>query len=100
MTLVPVLIAVTLLIGLAPFVGAFAFLVSLVALLLWVLWRIGANVVHLTGGSVFRRAEMSELFGRGGPDDPDLMLVPRPRQSHPQRRTVSEAQDTGASPLD
>ena len=95
MTLVPVLIATTLVAALAPFVGAFVFLLSLVLLLFWVLWNLGANLIHLTGGSVLRRAERSELFGRGGPDDPDLMLVPRPRQS-------SEIQDTAtaASPLD
>jgi hypothetical protein len=81
-TLVPFLIAlaVLLVVSVAPFVGAFALLVSLCALLLWGLWKAGANFLDLTGENVFRRAETSELFGRGGPDDPDFMLIPRQRR--------------------
>jgi hypothetical protein len=78
-TLIPFLIAlaVLLVVAAAPFVGAFALLVSLAALLLWGLWRAGANLLNLTGENVFRLAQTSQLFGRGGPDDPDFMLVPR-----------------------
>ena len=81
-TLVPFVIAVGLLlvVGVAPFVGAFALLVSLGALLLWGLWKVGANLLDLTGDNVFRLAKTSELFGRGGPDDPDFTLVPRQRR--------------------
>jgi hypothetical protein len=81
-TLVPFLIAlaVLLVVGAAPFVGAFALLVSLAALLLWGLWKTGANFLDLTGESVFRRTETSQLLGRGGPDDPDFMLVSRQRR--------------------
>ena len=81
-TLVPfmVALAVLLAVGLVPAVGAFALLVSLAALLMWGLWKAGANLLDLTGENVFRLAETSELFGRGGPDDPDWMLVPRRRR--------------------
>ena len=82
MTLVPFVIVLAVLLGvsLAPFVGPFALLVSLVALLLWGLWKAGANVLDLTGENVFRVAKTSDgLFGRGGPDDPEWMLVPRTR---------------------
>ena len=81
-TLVPFLIAlaVLLVVGAAPFVGAFALLVSLAALLLWGLWKAGANFLDLRGENVFRLAETSELFGRGGADDPDFALVPRQRR--------------------
>jgi hypothetical protein len=81
-TLVPFLIAlaVLLVVGATPFVGAFALLVSLGVLLLWGLWKAGATVLALRGENVFRLAETSELFGRGGADDPDFMLVSRQRQ--------------------
>lgn len=81
-TLVPFLIAlaVLLVVGATPFVGAFALFVSLAALLLWGLWKVGANLLNLTGENVFGLAQTSELFGRGGPDDPDFMLVPRERR--------------------
>jgi hypothetical protein len=81
-TLVPFLIAlaVLLVVGLAPFVGAFALLASLVALLLWGLWKAGAYFLELRGENVFELAETSELFGRGGADDPDFALVPRQRR--------------------
>jgi hypothetical protein len=90
-TLVPFLIALAVLVavGLAAFVGAFALVVALGALLLWGLWKAVANVLDVTGENVFRLAETSELFGRGGPDDPDLMLVPRqrpPRSSKPSEQ--------------
>jgi hypothetical protein len=82
-TLVPFLIAlaVLLVVGAAPFVGAFALLASLAALLLWVLWKVGANLLDLRGENVFRLAETSELLGRGGADDPDFALLPRQRRS-------------------
>jgi hypothetical protein len=73
-------LAVVLVLGVAPFVGAFALLVSLGALLLWGLWKAVANFLDLKGENVFRLAQTSELLGRGGPDDPDFMLVPRQRQ--------------------
>jgi hypothetical protein len=73
-------LAVLLVLGLAPFVGAFVLLVSLGVLLLWVLWKLVANFLDLTGENVFRLAQTSELLGRGGPDDPDFMLVPRQRR--------------------
>jgi hypothetical protein len=81
-TLLPFLIAlaVLLVVAAAPFVGAFALLVSLAALLLWGLWKVGANLLNLTGENVFGLVETSQLFGRGGPDDPDFMLVPRARR--------------------
>jgi hypothetical protein len=93
-TLVPFLIALALLlvVGVAPFVGAFLLLVSLVAILLWGLWKAGAIVLDLKGENVFRLAETSELLGRGGPDDPDWMLVPRQRRprirAEPLQRSV------------
>jgi hypothetical protein len=73
-------LAVLLVLGMAPFVGAFALLVSLGALLLWGLWKAVANFLDLTGENVFRLAQTSELLGPGGPDDPDFMLVPRQRR--------------------
>jgi Thioredoxin like C-terminal domain len=73
-------LAVVLVLGVAPFVGAFALLVSLGALLLWGLWKAVANFLDLKGENVFRLAQTSELLGRGGPDDPDFMLVPRQRR--------------------
>lgn len=81
LTLVPLLIALALLlvVSVAPFVGAFLLLVSLVALLTWGVWKAAANVLGLTGENVVRLAQTPELFGRGGPDDPDWMLVPRQR---------------------
>jgi thioredoxin family protein len=81
-TLVPFLIAlaVLLVVGATPFVGAFALFVSLAALLLWGLWKVGVNLLNLTGENVFGLARTSELFGRGGPDDPAFMLVPRERR--------------------
>ena len=94
-TLVPFMIALAVLlaVSLVPFVGAFALLVSLLALVLWGLWKAGANVLDLTGENVFRLAKTSEdLLGRGGPDDPDWMLVPRQRrprlQAEPLQRSV------------
>ena len=54
-----------------------------------------AIVLGLTGENVLRRAETSEgLLGRGGPDDPDWMLVPGQRhsriQAEPLQRSVKE----------
>ncbi len=105
-TLVPFLTALALLlvVGLVPFVGAFLLLVSLVALLLWGLWKAGANLLDLTGENVFRLAETSELFGRGGPDDPDWMLVPRQRrpriQAEPLQRSVVPTESGEPTELD
>lgn len=94
-TLVPFVIALAVLlaVSLVPFVGAFALLVSLVALLVWGLWKAGANVLELTGENVFRLAKTSDdLLGRGGPDDPEWMLVPRQRrpriEGEPLQRSV------------
>jgi hypothetical protein len=84
-------LALLLVVGVAPFVGAFLLLVSLVALLLWGLWKAGANLLALTGENVFRLAETSELFGRGGPDDPDWMLVPRQRRPHIQAEPLQRS---------
>jgi len=79
-TLVPFLLALTLItVGVAPFVGPFALVAFLVALGLWVLWKVVADVLNLRGENIFRLAEASELLGRGGPDDPDFMLVRRRR---------------------
>ena len=95
LTLVPFMIALVVLfaVGVVPFVGAFALLVSLVAFLMWGLWKAVANVLDLAGENVFRLADTSEnLLGRGGPDDPDWMLVPRQRrpriQAEPLQRSV------------
>ena len=87
-----IVLAVLLAVSPVPFVGAFALVVSLVTLLVWGLWKAGANVLALKGENVFRVAKTSELLGRGGPDDPDWMLVPRrqrPRiQAEPVPRSV------------
>ncbi len=89
MTLVPFVIVLAVLLGVSfvPFVGAFALLVSLVVLLVWGSWKAAANVLDLKDENVFRVANASEeLFGRGGPDDPDWMLVPRtPRRPIEER---------------
>jgi hypothetical protein len=96
-TLLPLLIAlaVVLAVGVAPFVGAFALLVLLGALLLWGLWKAGADVLDLTGENVFQRAETSELFGRGGPDDPDFVLVPRQSAQEADARALTRESDGG-----
>jgi hypothetical protein len=79
-TLVPFLAALALVaVGLAPFVGPFALAVFVVALGLFGLWKFAANLLALRGENVFRLAQTSELLGRGGPDDPDFILVHRPR---------------------
>ena len=71
-TLVPFVIAlgVLLTVGLAPFVGPFALLVSLVGLLTCVLWKAVADVLALRSESVFRLAKTTELLGRGGRTTP------------------------------
>jgi hypothetical protein len=80
MTLVPFLAALALVaIGVTPFVGPFALTAFLAALALWILWKAAANVLGLRSENVFRLAETSELLGRGGPDDPDFVLLPRRR---------------------
>jgi hypothetical protein len=79
-TLIPFLAALTLVaVGVAPFVGPFALAVLLLAFGLWGLWKAVANVLDVLGENLFRLAEASELLGRGGPDDPDFMLVRRRR---------------------
>ena len=79
-TLIPFLAVLTLVaVGAAPFVGPFALAVLLVALGLWGLWKAVANVLDVLGENLFRLEEASELLGRGGPDDPDFMLVRRRR---------------------
>ena len=109
-TLVPLLIALALLLAasVAPFVGAFLLLVSLVALLTWGVWKAAANLLGLTGENVFRLAQTPELFGRGGPDDPDWTLVPRQRspqiQAEPLQQSVvatesSEPTERVSAPL-
>jgi len=92
-TLVPLLIALALLlvVSVAPFVGAFLLLVSLVALLTWGVWKAAANLLGLTGESVFRLAQTPELFGRGGPDDPGWMLVPRQRSQQIQAEALQQS---------
>ena len=81
-TLVPFLLAlaVLLVVSLAPFVGPFVLLLSLSVLVLWALWKASASVLTVTGENVLRRAQASELFGRGGADDPDFTLVPSRRR--------------------
>jgi hypothetical protein len=77
-TLVPFLVVLAIVvIGLAPFVGPFLLAVLLVALGVWGLWKVAANLLALRGENVFRLAETTELLGRGGPDDPDFILVHR-----------------------
>jgi hypothetical protein len=44
----------------------------------------------VSGENVFRLAQTSELLGRGGPDDPDSMLVPRHRRASPDGATRHE----------
>jgi len=81
-TLIPFLLAlaVLLVVSLAPFVGPFVLLLSLSVLVLWALWKASASVLTVTGENVLRRAQASELFGRGGADDPDFTLVPSRRR--------------------
>lgn len=78
MTLIPFLAALALVaLGVAPFVGPFALAAFLAALVLWLFWKAAANLLGVSGENVFRLAQTSELLGRGGPDDPDFVLVPR-----------------------
>ena len=77
-TLVPFLLALTLLaVVSAPFVGPFALVVLLVALIVWGLWKVTASLLDWRSENAFRLAEPAELLGRGGPDDPDFILVHR-----------------------
>jgi hypothetical protein len=91
-TVLPFLAALALVaVGLAPFVGPFALAVLLVALGLWGLWKLAADLLALRGENVFRLAKTSELFGRGGPDDPDFVLVPRhPRSAEEEAPTFED----------
>jgi hypothetical protein len=78
MTLLPFLAALALVaLGVAPFVGPFALAVFLAALALWLLWKVAAMLLGLWSDNVFRLAQTADLLGRGGPDDPDFVLVPR-----------------------
>jgi hypothetical protein len=100
-TLVPFLIALALLaVGLAPFVGAFTLGLLLVALGLWGLWKATANLLGVKGENVFRLAETCELLGRGGPDDPDFMLVPRRRHRAEDEAPTHDAAAARASSID
>lgn len=76
-TLIPFLLAlaVLLVVGVTPFVGPFVLLLSLSVLVLWGMWKASASALTATGENVLRRAQASELFGRGGADDPDFTLV-------------------------
>jgi hypothetical protein len=77
-TLIPFLAALTLVaVGVAPFVGPFALVIVLVALGLWGLWKAVVDFLDLRDENVLRLAETTELLGRGGPDDPDFVLVRR-----------------------
>ena len=81
-TLIPFLLAlaVLLVVGVTPFVGPFVLLLSLSVLVLWGMWKASASALTATGENVLRRAQASELFGRGGADDPDFTLVPSRRR--------------------
>ena len=81
-TLIPFLLAlaVLLVVGVTPFVGPFVLLLSLSLLVLWGMWKASASALTATGENVLRRAQASELFGRGGADDPDFTLVPSRRR--------------------
>ena len=59
-TLVPLLIALALLlvVGVAPFVGAFLLLVSLAALLTWGFWKAAATALVLRGENVVKSQEV------------------------------------------
>jgi hypothetical protein len=90
-TLIPFLAALALVaVGLAPFVGPFAFAVFVVALGLFGLWKLGANLLALRGENVFRLAKTSDLFGRGGPDDPDFVLVRRRARGTAEEAPIHE----------
>jgi hypothetical protein len=91
-TLVPFLAALTLLaVAVAPFVGPFALVVLLVALGLWVLWKAAADFLNLRGENLLQVAKTSELLGRGGPDDPDFILVRRRHQGAEEKASTEEA---------
>lgn len=81
-TLIPFLLAlaVLLVVGVTPFVGPFVLLLSVSVLVLWGMWKASASALTATGENVLRRAQASELFGRGGADDPDFTLVPSRRR--------------------
>jgi hypothetical protein len=52
------------------------------------------------GENVFRLAETSELFGRGGPDDPDFILVPRRRHEAEQSASGQDDEVGRVPPTD
>jgi hypothetical protein len=100
-TLVPFLFALALLaVGLAPFVGPFALLVLLLALGVWVVWKVVADVLVLRGENVFRQAETAELLGRGGPDDPEFILVRRRPNAAEEKSPTDEDAAASGPPVD
>jgi hypothetical protein len=95
-TLVPFLAALALVaVGMAPFVGPFALLVFLVGLVLWLVWKVAANFLALRGENVFQQVPTSELLGRGGPDDPDFILVRRRAHSAEEEREAARTDEAG-----
>jgi hypothetical protein len=100
-TLVPFLVLLALVaVGLAPFVGPFALVVLLLALGVWVFWKVAADLLALRGENVFRHAETSELLGRGGPDDPDFILVHRRPHGTEEKAPTDEDAAAPRPPVD
>jgi hypothetical protein len=99
--LVPFLFVLALLaVGLAPFVGPFALVVLLVALGVWAVWKVAADLLALRGENVFRQAETAELLGRGGPDDPEFILVRRRPNAAEEKSPTDEDAAASGSPVD
>jgi hypothetical protein len=97
-TLFPFLVLLAILaVGLAPFVGPFALVVLLVALGVWVVWKVAADLLALRGENVFRQAETAELLGRGGPVDPEFILVRRPHGAEEKSPTDEDAAASGST---
>jgi hypothetical protein len=100
-TLVPFLVLLTFLaVGLAPFVGPFALVVLLAALAVWAVWKVAADLLALQGENVFRQAETAELLGRGGPDDPEFILVHRRPNAAEEKSPTDEDAAASGSPVD
>ena len=101
MTLIPFLAAFALVaLGVAPFVGPFALAAFLVALVLWLFWKAAANLLGLWSDNVFRLAQTSDLLGRGGPDDPDFVLVPRRLHGPEEDAAIDDDEPVRASSTD
>jgi hypothetical protein len=101
MTLVPFLAVLALVaLGATPFVGPFALAIFLAALALWIFWKAVANLLGLWSDNVFRLAETSDLLGRGGPDDPDFVLVPRRPHGAEEEAATDEDELVRISPID